>query len=132
MSIACWSTVRAANQRPSDALAHAGVAIRSPAHQFFHAKYVDGGDRIYVGSANLTRNGLDEAREVGVCAAATRFADGGAQLRRTFDEQWSRATPASGRSTIARVVGTAVARFAMWPLQLLARWSLATQPSLRT
>ena len=38
-----------------------------------HEKYVDAGDRIYIGSANLTRNGLDEGCELGLVAAAADF-----------------------------------------------------------
>lgn len=71
----------------------AGVALRAPVDTYMHEKYVDDGDRIYVGSANLTRNGLDEGREIGVVAPAADFGIGAAQLRANFDALWSSSSP---------------------------------------
>lgn len=74
-------------------LAAAGVDIRTLPDTHLHEKYVDAGDRIYLGSANLTRNGLDEAREIGIVAAVQDFGSGAAALRADFDTMWSRAVP---------------------------------------
>jgi phosphatidylserine/phosphatidylglycerophosphate/cardiolipin synthase-like enzyme len=71
----------------------AGVAVRAPVDAYMHEKYVDAGDRIYVGSANLTRNGLDEGREIGIVAAATDFDDCGGSLRAEFESMWRMAQP---------------------------------------
>jgi phosphatidylserine/phosphatidylglycerophosphate/cardiolipin synthase-like enzyme len=71
----------------------AGVAVRAPVDAYMHEKYVDDGDRIYVGSANLTRNGLDEGREIGVVAPASDFGIGANQLRANFDALWSASSP---------------------------------------
>ncbi len=71
----------------------AGVAVRAPADDYMHEKYVDDGDRIYVGSANLTRNGLDEGKEIGIVAAAGDFGSGANELRARFDELWSSSPP---------------------------------------
>jgi phosphatidylserine/phosphatidylglycerophosphate/cardiolipin synthase-like enzyme len=71
----------------------AGVAVRAPVDAYMHEKYVDDGDRIYVGSANLTRNGLDEGREIGVVAPAADFGIGAEQLRANFDALWSSSSP---------------------------------------
>ena len=73
-------------------LIDAGIAVRALPGSYLHDKYIDAGDRIYIGSANLTRNGLDEAREIGVIAKASDFDDGAASLRADFDAMWHRAT----------------------------------------
>jgi phosphatidylserine/phosphatidylglycerophosphate/cardiolipin synthase-like enzyme len=78
---------------PLGRLAASGVAVRTIVGAHLHDKYIDAGDRIYVGSANLTRNGLDEAREIGIIAPAADFDDGGASLRAEFDRMWSQAEP---------------------------------------
>jgi phosphatidylserine/phosphatidylglycerophosphate/cardiolipin synthase-like enzyme len=69
----------------------AGVDVRTLPVGFMHEKYVDDGDEIYVGSANLTRNGLDEAREIGVVAPTAAFGAGADALRAGFDGMWSHA-----------------------------------------
>ena len=74
-------------------LAAAGVDVRTLPNAHLHEKFIDAGDRIYVGSANLTRNGLDEAREIGVIANASDFGCGAAALRADFDAMWSKAVP---------------------------------------
>ncbi len=74
-------------------LAASGVALRTLPGAHLHEKYIDAGDRIYVGSANLTRNGLEEAREIGVIAPAADFGDGATALRADFDRMWSLAEP---------------------------------------
>ena len=74
-------------------LAATGVALRTLPGVHMHEKYIDAGDRIYIGSANLTRNGLDEAREVGIIAPAADFGDGATMLRADFDRMWSRSEP---------------------------------------
>ena len=84
----------AAQRRTICRLSHAGVAVRSPHNDYMHEKYVDDGDRIYVGSANLTRNGLDEGCEIGLVAQATDFGAGAALLREDFDAMWRDASPA--------------------------------------
>jgi phosphatidylserine/phosphatidylglycerophosphate/cardiolipin synthase-like enzyme len=73
----------------------AGVAVHAPVDAYMHEKYVDDGDRIYVGSANLTRNGLDEGIEIGVVAPACDFGIGAADLRANFDALWSASPPVS-------------------------------------
>ncbi|PZR62635.1 MAG: hypothetical protein DLM53_04255 [Candidatus Eremiobacter antarcticus] len=70
-----------------------GVLLRSPAAVPMHEKYLDDGDAIYVGSANLTRNGLEESREIGIVAPSTSFGEGAAALRADFDRTWALATP---------------------------------------
>ena len=74
-------------------LVAAGVDVRAPRRGYMHAKFIDDGDRTYVGSANLTRNGIDESYEVGVVASASDFADGGDALRDDFDRMWAGAKP---------------------------------------
>jgi len=74
-------------------LTEAGVDVRAPSAGYMHEKYVDDGERTYVGSANLTRNGIDESYEVGVVAARGDFTDGGSSLRADFDRNWSDARP---------------------------------------
>jgi phosphatidylserine/phosphatidylglycerophosphate/cardiolipin synthase-like enzyme len=74
-------------------LAACGVAVRTFHTKYMHDKYIDAGDRIYVGSANLSRNGLEEAREIGIIAAPSDFDDGAASLRADFDRMWSLAVP---------------------------------------
>jgi phosphatidylserine/phosphatidylglycerophosphate/cardiolipin synthase-like enzyme len=78
---------------PLGRLAASGVAVRTIAGAHLHDKYIDAGDQIYVGSANLTRNGLDQAREIGIVAPAADFGDGGASLRAEFARMWSQAEP---------------------------------------
>jgi phosphatidylserine/phosphatidylglycerophosphate/cardiolipin synthase-like enzyme len=68
------------------------VDVRTLGHRDMHEKYMDDGDAIYVGSANLTRNGLDEAHEIGVVASACEFGSGATALRRSFDLVWEEAT----------------------------------------
>jgi len=75
------------------ALAHEAVPVRMLPGAYLHDKYIDAGDRIYIGSANLTRNGLDEAREIGIVADVRDFDDGAASLRTEFDRMWSASTP---------------------------------------
>jgi phosphatidylserine/phosphatidylglycerophosphate/cardiolipin synthase-like enzyme len=70
-------------------LVKAGVDVRSPHRGYMHAKLVDDGAQTYVGSANLTRNGIDESYEVGVIASASDFSDGGDALRADFDGMWA-------------------------------------------
>lgn len=72
-------------------LAADGVSVRTLRGGYMHEKYVDAGDCIYVGSANLTGNGIDEAHEVGVVASAADFGTGTAVLRRGFERMWSAA-----------------------------------------
>jgi len=74
-------------------LTAAGVAVRTLPGAYLHAKYIDAGDRLYIGSANLTRNGLDEAREIGIIAKTSDFDDGGAALRAEFASMWRSAQP---------------------------------------
>lgn len=81
-------TLSTAQRRSICRLQHAGVAVRALATNYMHEKYVDDGDRIYVGSANLTRNGLDEGCELGLVAQAADFGSGADLLRRNFDEMW--------------------------------------------
>jgi phosphatidylserine/phosphatidylglycerophosphate/cardiolipin synthase-like enzyme len=75
-------------------LRSAGIDVRTLPTGYMHEKYVDGGDEIYVGSANLTRNGLEEARELGIVAPAAAFGPGAQALRAGFDAMWSSAVPA--------------------------------------
>ncbi len=75
-------------------LRSSGVDTRTLPSGYMHEKYVDDGDEIYVGSANLTHNGLDEARELGVVAHAAMFGAGAQALRAGFDAMWSAAVPA--------------------------------------
>jgi phosphatidylserine/phosphatidylglycerophosphate/cardiolipin synthase-like enzyme len=70
-------------------LVEAGIAVRALPGAYLHDKYIDAGDRIYIGSANLTRNGLDEAREIGIIATPDDFDDSASSLRREFDQMWS-------------------------------------------
>jgi len=88
-------TMSPAQRRTICRLQHTGVAVRAPAKNYMHEKYVDSGDRIYVGSANLTRNGLDEGCELGLVAPAADFGSGADILRRNFDEMWRDASPIS-------------------------------------
>jgi phosphatidylserine/phosphatidylglycerophosphate/cardiolipin synthase-like enzyme len=75
-------------------LRHAGVDVRELRHEYMHEKYIDAGAEIYVGSANLTRNGLDEAHEVGLVAPAAEFGQGAEALRADFDRNWRRSVAA--------------------------------------
>ncbi|HET9343364.1 MAG TPA: phospholipase D-like domain-containing protein [Candidatus Eremiobacteraceae bacterium] len=70
-------------------LTGAGVDVRAPSAGYMHEKLVDDGECTYVGSANLTRNGIDESYEVGVVAPRGDFIDGGSSLRADFDRRWS-------------------------------------------
>jgi phosphatidylserine/phosphatidylglycerophosphate/cardiolipin synthase-like enzyme len=72
-------------------LTAAGVDVRTPIRGYMHEKYVDAGNRLYLGSANLTQNGIDEAHEVGIVADAADFDSGLAALRADFDATWNRA-----------------------------------------
>ena len=74
-------------------LTDAGVDVRMPRSGYMHEKLVDDGERTYVGSANLTRNGIDESYEVGIVAGASDFADHGRSLRADFDHNWRDARP---------------------------------------
>jgi phosphatidylserine/phosphatidylglycerophosphate/cardiolipin synthase-like enzyme len=86
-------TMSAAQRRTVCRLSHAGVAVRAPVDKYMHEKYVDNGDRVYVGSANLTRNGLDEGCEIGLVAKAADFGAGAGMLRADFDAMWRAASP---------------------------------------
>ncbi len=74
-------------------LADAGVQVRTPVRGYMHEKYIDAGARLYVGSANLTRDGIDEAHEVGIVADSADFEDGASSLRSYFDSMWHVARP---------------------------------------
>lgn len=74
-------------------LTEAGIDVRVPRSGYMHEKLVDDGERAYVGSANLTRNGIDESYEVGIVAGFGDFADGGRSLRADFDRSWRDAEP---------------------------------------
>jgi phosphatidylserine/phosphatidylglycerophosphate/cardiolipin synthase-like enzyme len=74
-------------------LADCDVAVRTFRGKYMHDKYIDACDRIYVGSANLSQNGLEEAREIGIIAAPADFDDGAASLRADFDRMWRSAQP---------------------------------------
>ncbi|MBV8171598.1 MAG: phosphatidylserine/phosphatidylglycerophosphate/cardiolipin synthase family protein [Candidatus Eremiobacteraeota bacterium] len=87
--VKCERGVSASLQR----LTVAGVDVRTIAGAYLHEKYIDAGDRIYVGSANLTRNGLDEAREIGIVARPDEFDDGAAALRADFNRMWNVGAP---------------------------------------
>ncbi|HEY7980578.1 MAG TPA: phospholipase D-like domain-containing protein [Candidatus Eremiobacteraceae bacterium] len=87
-------TMSTAQRRTICRLTHAGIAVRAPGDAYMHEKYVDDGDRIYIGSANLTRNGLDEGCEIGLVARAADFGAGAADLRANFDTMWRAASPA--------------------------------------
>lgn len=81
--------------RELDALWAANVAVRVVSTGYFHEKYIDTGDSIFVGSHNLTQNGLDEAREIGILAPAGDFGSGGQALRDDFDRRWDSLGPPS-------------------------------------
>ena len=74
-------------------LIDAGVDVRVPPKGYMHEKFVDDGASIYVGSANLTRNGIDESYEVGIVADSSDLEDEGASLRSDFDRQWAASEP---------------------------------------
>jgi cardiolipin synthase A/B len=84
----------AAIMQALDWLRETGVDIRTLSSGYMHAKYVDDGDELYVGSANLTRNGLDEAHEIGVIAPATAMPSGAATIRAAFESNWAHSIPA--------------------------------------
>ena len=75
-------------------LRNAGIDVRTLPTGYMHEKYVDAGDEIYVGSANLTHNGLDEAREIGIIAPSGALGTGANALRADFDAMWARAVAA--------------------------------------
>jgi phosphatidylserine/phosphatidylglycerophosphate/cardiolipin synthase-like enzyme len=77
-----------------------GVSVQWLAGTWMHEKYVDVGDRIYVGSANLTWPGLNTSHEVGIVAPAADFGDGAAALRADFDRMWSAAQPVQTERSI--------------------------------
>jgi phosphatidylserine/phosphatidylglycerophosphate/cardiolipin synthase-like enzyme len=79
----------AAIMQALDWLRETGVDVRTLSSGYMHAKCVDDGDELYVGSANLTRNGLDEAHEIGVIAPATAMPSGAATLRAGFEANWA-------------------------------------------
>jgi phosphatidylserine/phosphatidylglycerophosphate/cardiolipin synthase-like enzyme len=70
-----------------------GVDVRRLRHGYMHEKYVGDDTFVYAGSANLTRDGLDEAREVGIVAPVSAMPDGAAALRASFDAIWAQAVP---------------------------------------
>jgi cardiolipin synthase A/B len=84
----------AAEMQALDWLRQTGVEVRTLSSGYMHAKYVDDGDELYVGSANLTRNGLDEAHEIGIIAPAKVMPSGAATLRAGFEANWSHSIPA--------------------------------------
>jgi phosphatidylserine/phosphatidylglycerophosphate/cardiolipin synthase-like enzyme len=69
-------------------LVAAHVDARVMTADYMHDKYIDGGDQIFIGSQNLTRNGLEEAREVGILAPVSDFGRAAAALRRDFERMW--------------------------------------------
>ncbi len=75
-----------------DQLVRGHVDVRFLGGTHMHEKYIDTGDRIFVGSHNLTRNGLDEAREIGILARASDYGEGARWLRENFDGMWSEAS----------------------------------------
>jgi phosphatidylserine/phosphatidylglycerophosphate/cardiolipin synthase-like enzyme len=72
-----------------------GVDVRALAGVYMHEKFVDDGDEIYLGSANLTHNGIEEGREIGVVAPASAFGAAAGTLQARFDTMWSNAIPVS-------------------------------------
>lgn len=74
-------------------LESAGVAVRMPADGYMHEKFIDAGSKIYVGSANLSYNGISEGYEIGIVAPANAFGDGAAALRADFEKQWDASRP---------------------------------------
>lgn len=79
----------ASQKRAVTWLEHVGVDVRMLDHGYMHEKYVDDGDTFYVGSANLTHNGLDESCEIGVTAQTAFSPDGAAALRADFENNWA-------------------------------------------
>jgi phosphatidylserine/phosphatidylglycerophosphate/cardiolipin synthase-like enzyme len=69
------------------------IDVRRLPGKLLHDKFVDAGDAIYTGSANLTRNGIEEAREIGIVAPVGDFVDRAASLRADFEAMWARAVP---------------------------------------
>ena len=92
-----------AQQRTISRLTHAGVAMRAPSGAYMHEKYVDNGDRIYLGSANLTRNGLDEGCEIGLVTEAADFGLGADALRANFDAMWRSASAVGLRQHVNKL-----------------------------
>lgn len=78
-----------AQKRAVTWLERSGVEVHMLARGFMHEKYVDDGVSFYVGSANLTHNGLDESRELGIVADSTVAQTCAATLRADFDTNWS-------------------------------------------
>ncbi|HXW51230.1 MAG TPA: phosphatidylserine/phosphatidylglycerophosphate/cardiolipin synthase family protein [Candidatus Acidoferrales bacterium] len=75
-------------------LEHSGVEVHTLAWGFMHEKYVDDGDAFYIGSANLTHNGIDESHEIGILARAADTPGVAATLRSGFDRDWTNSRPA--------------------------------------
>lgn len=86
-----------AQKRAVSWLEHEGVDVRMLAHGYMHEKYVDDGDAYYVGSANLTHNGLDESHEAGIVATVACSPQGAAALRADFEQNWSNSVSARYR-----------------------------------
>ena len=76
-------------------LQQAGVDVRVPVAGYMHEKFIDSGDDMYVGSANLTYNGIKKAKEIGIVASAAAFGSGAGEMRARFDAMWSEAQPVS-------------------------------------
>jgi phosphatidylserine/phosphatidylglycerophosphate/cardiolipin synthase-like enzyme len=83
-------------RRELRALCAAGVHVRVPAHGYMHEKLVDAGDQVYIGSANLTYDGISRANEVGIIARPLDFDDGLRAVRDQFDAMWRSAQPQAG------------------------------------
>lgn len=83
-------------RRELRALSAAGVDVRVPAHGYMHEKLVDAGDQVYIGSANLTYDGISRANEVGIIARPAEFDDGLRAVREQFDAMWRSGKPQAG------------------------------------
>jgi cardiolipin synthase A/B len=83
-------------RRELRALCAAGVDVRAPAHGYMHEKLVDAGDQVYIGSANLTYDGISRANEAGIIASPSEFDDGLRAVRDQFDAMWRSAQPQAG------------------------------------
>lgn len=71
-------------------LARAKVRVRVLPGSYMHAKFIDDGRSMYVGSANLTYSGLDTANEAGIVAPAADFGKAGEKLLRSaFTTLWA-------------------------------------------
>jgi phosphatidylserine/phosphatidylglycerophosphate/cardiolipin synthase-like enzyme len=71
-----------------------GARVEVRTLPFMHEKYIDDGERMYVGSANLTTNGLDEGHEIGIVAPAASAPRFSAALRAGFESSWASGIPA--------------------------------------